>query len=981
MRDCVLQDHGVGPAASFLGPVTALAPVDRVVLVGSGSFLTVQDRTTRRCLHRYAALPLGCQLHGIRTLPMPNRTGVVLVAVYGLHDCRLWALSLTDYSLSQLDDIVPPADDCILDLVVLDRQCVAIGMAHNVVDVYRRESSAATWSRTCRHRCTDTSLLYSMRIYAAGAHRLRIASGTVFNEILLWAISNDAARDAEHDAVQRLRGHKGVIFNVAWSNDGRRLTSSSDDRTVRCWEDTGDCLWVGRRHGARVWRTLIDNGRACVISAGEDGLICRWDLRTGDLLDDRRVSSGSVWSIALDEGSGTVVAGSADGVWHCQAPLSTDSAGMMTTRVSNPLPTSSFVIGLLTVSGGVVAVCRNGDILFADDRSDDTFDVVRRLHVETRTSCVLDDRQTVAVATNDAVLFVDGHSGEDVHDQVALSCVFKVWSMPNRGLLAYDGTHLHWKHPSGTWSKVEARGNVSSTGVVDNTTIVIGDVTGNAYLLVSNDSTDAIDIVQRLPRLHGRSIVKAIAVVDDRTVITFGADGSACTLQYDHDASRLHMMASSTSVQVDRVVSVDPELVTVAFDTRRHAFSVTLGRRHILALVPVQARTSAYDVSLSSGLRFMYVDRRQRAIIRVSMPECGIAVNRTTFTAFHTRQVCDVRWVAPDRLITTGEDGTVRCCSVDDDLSVECAGVVEPSGIKRTPLRCLSKTGDLVIAAGARQQMLCCRRSALSSDALQVVYHDIVSGFASRRGKWFRKSPGDLQAERQLNLDVRFTSVDAFDETILTGDSIGRVSRYLLKSNGTIVSVAASAPGTGHGHHPVLVCRTLPALGISITGDTRGRIVVWDLTSNADKLAPLADIAGVHQNGINGMVCHLLDEAPGVLIITCGDDHSLQVTRLTIDTGRVCTAVRGEGRPGAHASPVMAVGIDRAGRHVLSVGTDRYLHRWRIDGLRLERCRGSVQVDVADAAAMSIYEHGGSLDVAIVGCGLQVLRIPTPFLS
>src|SRR5262249_1828806 len=67
-----------------------------------------------------------------------------------------------------------------------------------------------------------------------GASR-RLAAANTFGQILIWDLPEQA--DAPMPApVRRLDGHTNGITALAASPDGRRLYSSSYDRTVRVWD-------------------------------------------------------------------------------------------------------------------------------------------------------------------------------------------------------------------------------------------------------------------------------------------------------------------------------------------------------------------------------------------------------------------------------------------------------------------------------------------------------------------------------------------------------------------------------------------------------------------------------------------------------------------------------------------------------------------------------------------------------------------------
>ena len=57
-----------------------------------------------------------------------------------------------------------------------------------------------------------------------------IASGTIYNQILLWNASNGIILDVFKD------GHQGVIFNIDFCYQTTTLFSVSDDRSINVWK-------------------------------------------------------------------------------------------------------------------------------------------------------------------------------------------------------------------------------------------------------------------------------------------------------------------------------------------------------------------------------------------------------------------------------------------------------------------------------------------------------------------------------------------------------------------------------------------------------------------------------------------------------------------------------------------------------------------------------------------------------------------------
>ncbi len=109
------------------------------------------------------------------------------------------------------------------------------------------------------------------------------------------------------------QGHTDAVNSVAWSPDGIRIASASDDLTVQVWDaTTGSHVLLYREHRNKVNTVAWSPNGVYLASAGLDATVRVWEAATGKTVAVYTSHQSTVWSVAWSPDSRRLASASSD---------------------------------------------------------------------------------------------------------------------------------------------------------------------------------------------------------------------------------------------------------------------------------------------------------------------------------------------------------------------------------------------------------------------------------------------------------------------------------------------------------------------------------------------------------------------------------------------------------------------------------------------------------------------------------------------
>lgn len=117
-----------------------------------------------------------------------------------------------------------------------------------------------------------------------------VATGSYDSIVRVWSTESGSL-------LREFKGHKQIVFGLAFSSNSRMLASAGADDTAIVWNIESGEHQVYANHEGDVWGLTFTPDSQYLLTGGEDNLINIWDLESRQVVKTLNEHSGAVLSI------------------------------------------------------------------------------------------------------------------------------------------------------------------------------------------------------------------------------------------------------------------------------------------------------------------------------------------------------------------------------------------------------------------------------------------------------------------------------------------------------------------------------------------------------------------------------------------------------------------------------------------------------------------------------------------------------------
>lgn len=159
-----------------------------------------------------------------------------------------------------------------------------------------------------------------------------------------------------------VRDHSAVVLHLAYSHDGARLATVSEDGTARLWDMNTGTQALTLRHQAAPTRVSFRSDRLALACAS-GWAVCVWDLATGTLEGTFKVHKGRVNGLAYSPDGQFLASAATDGCVVLRDARTLEQIGLRNIEIGKLssllwLPGHRLVVG----GDGRIAICELDDL-------------------------------------------------------------------------------------------------------------------------------------------------------------------------------------------------------------------------------------------------------------------------------------------------------------------------------------------------------------------------------------------------------------------------------------------------------------------------------------------------------------------------------------------------------------------------------------------------------------------------------------------